>query len=626
VGVKTKKEVDLWLKRIQAGKGAYEAWERQYRVAECYQYWKGNQRDEPWDGSDRKAQHNKIHPEVSKNVSSLYFYRPFGRVIVRPERADTPKETLTRKAQLLQDTGVFLVRNEEAGFLENTSLAVKESEWACGLVEVGYSPDFIDNPAAKRPPLREKETTELLPAVVRDEFGLTPESGSDLPSLQKELQRLRGLLRGEVFYVKHIPSNQILFSPSDRPVLEDNDWVGYWEVHNLEDVKDSTLYENTDDLKPSTKYEASEENGSVDRVMLYKLWDLRTKTRIVLAEGHDDFLLRKAYSRCGLKFLRRDVDPYHFLPVPPVYLKLPSQDGYNDSAEYLRKMRISTVPRYTYDDDAVTPEEAAKFQSRDMNVMIPRKGGTHQPIEPVNQPSMSEGAIRTLALSEKEFSQAGSTAGDPLSPPTQTATRAVIANAEKTAEQGSQRGAVARWLSSIIQEMILLAVDNMNMDRWIAANVDLDSPMALDAIVEVAETYQQINAEKLRDAMIGIKWNVEVEAETLSPVSEAEMGLKMMQVVKYITEPGMAMLLSKAPALLKRMLSLGGIRGGSDVDAIKEALGAVVQMNMEMLQRGAASPPGHTPMPGEAAGPVPAVSAAASTETQLPVPPGVAGA
>jgi len=618
---KQKTEVALWLKRVKAGEAVRETWEKEYMVAESYQYWKGRQRDEPYDGPDRKAQHNKVHPDVGKQIASLYFNYPFGRIVASPERADTPRETISAKARLLQDTGIFLVRNKQSGFSDNTTLALKEAQWAIGAVEVGYSPDFIENPLADRPALKEKEDTELLAVPVRDEFGLTPDEGSDLPSLKKELKRLQKSLRGETFYVKHLTSKQLIESPSDCPITENNDWLGYWEEHAIEDVKKSTAYKHTSDLKPQGEHAA---NDGVDKVKLYKIWDLRAMVRMVFAEGHDFFLLREPFERYPIKYLRLDVDPYHFRPVPFVFLKIPSQDSYNDSAEYLRKMRISTVPRYTYDEDAITPEEAAKFQSRDMNIMIPRKGGTQSPIVPVEQSNTSEGAIRTLALSEKEFAEAGSSAGDPLSPPTQTATRAVIANAEQSAQDGMLRNITAKWLASIIEELIILAVEKMNLAQWIAANVDLDSPMALGAIVEVAQTYQQISSEKLRDATMGIKWHVEVEAESLSPVSQAEQGMKLMQAVKFISDAPIAAIMSKAPGLLKRMMSYGGIKTGEDLDAIKEALGVIVQMNMNAASAGSPMP-GASPMAGSAPNPPP-VSGKPTTETSLPVPPGAAGA
>lgn len=628
-------EIEVWMKRIKAAEEDLKTWEEEYRVAEGYNYWRGKQRVNEFDGADRKAMHNKIHPDVAQSISSLYYNHPNGKIVALPERSDTPGETVSRKARLLQDTGAYLVRAKDVGFKENTLLALKESEWAIGCVETGYEADFIDNPMSERPPLKERKETEIAEEVtldeperleelerefpVRDEMGLTVDEDSDFESLKRELRRLQKNLQGERFYVKHISSKQILVSPSNKAILENNDWVGYWEDYAIEDIKRSTAYVNTEDIKAEGEYAADENTGRVARARIYRIWDLRTKEKIVLCKGHDKYLMKRPFKRCLLRFLRRDPDPYHFRPIPPVYLKLAAQDSYNDRAEYYRKVTITSVPRFTYDQDAVDPGEAAKFQSRDMNVMIPRAGGTHSVIEPVPQPSMAGAALQGMTISEKEFAQAGSPAGDPLNPATQTATRAMLANTKKQAQEGFEREKVGEWLAGIIEDLLFLATEHMNLEKWIAVNVDLDSPMAGVAAQEVIQTYEEITAEKLRDAQQGIRWHVEVEAETLSPVAEAERGVKLMQVVNFISNPAAAALLSQAPLLLKRLLSLGGMRVGEDVDAILQALTAVVRMN---TMTGNALP-GISPVAGQEAGPV---TAAPGVEPVSEIPPGLAGA
>ena len=612
----SKEETTLWLKRARAGEMVREAWEKECRVPECYQYWRGKQRLEEYDQQGkRRAIHNKVHPDTAAAISSLYFSSPHGRVIAAPERADTSQETMTEKAQLLQDTGNYFVRDPETGFQENTFNAAKEARWAIGCVEVGYAPDFISNPMAERPPLRETEKTKV-GEPAKDEDGLTIDEGSDLPALQAELKRLQQNLKGEVFYVKHIRAEQLLISPSDKAILEHNDWVGYWEDYDVEDVKKAPAYKNTEDLKAVTDApNKRNEEGDTDKVRLYKIWDLRTRTKLVLAKGHDKTLMKKKFNRTALKFLRYDVDPYHFFPIPPIFLKLNPQDGYNDSAEYLRMMRITTVPRYTYDEDAVKDTEAAKFTSSDFNVMIPRKQGTHQVVEAVNQPSTSAGAVQTLGLADKEFAEAGNSGGDPRLPQTRTATQAMIADAKENVNESFERDLLSKWLASIIEEMILLAVEHMNLPRWIAINVDLDSPEAEAAALDVATTYQQIDAERLRAVTLGVRWHVEVETETLSPVAETERGAKLMNMLQFISNPNIAALLSMAPLLLKQIIGQSGIKNGGDIAAIQQALKVIVQMNQAQAAGGTA-PPGISPMaketsplPGPKGGPQPAATA-----------------
>ena len=169
-----------------------------------------------------------------------------------------------------------------------------------------------------------------------DALGLGVDGGSDLASMQAEITRLQDELKQEKFFVKHIPSKQLLISNSDMPILENNDWVGYWEDVPLEDVKRAPAYANNKSLKSNTGDPSSdkqdpdkdynEATGGIDKIRLYKIWDLRSREKLVFAEGADKELMRRPFKRVALKFLRFDIDPYHFYPRPVILSKLGPQD------------------------------------------------------------------------------------------------------------------------------------------------------------------------------------------------------------------------------------------------------------------------------------------------------------
>jgi len=350
--------VKTWKKRLDAAKSTHDDWVKQWRVKECLNYYNGEQLKQPTDADGtRRIQINKIHPEVRNNIPSLYYYRPFARLSPAPEQLDDPGTEIEKDVQLLQDTANHLIRDPEVRFREATFLGLKEAHWAFGCVEIGYSPHFIDAPNVPKPPLQEKKDTKI-PGKPKEDLG----------DIEGELATLKNQLKGERFFVKHIPYHQVLISISDKPTLLDNDWVGYWEDLPLEDVKKSEAYSNTNDLKsctdekdPKRDEKFVEETGSPDPVRLYKIWDLRTRTRYVLAAGHDKFLLEKPFNRCPLKFLRFDIDPYHFYPRPLILSKLDVQDEYNRSRQFIADVRDGIRPRYTYDEDAVDAKQVKKL-------------------------------------------------------------------------------------------------------------------------------------------------------------------------------------------------------------------------------------------------------------------------
>src|SRR5512139_447732 len=253
------KVVKLWMTRVRAAEKAREDWEATYEVVRCRQYWQGIQRDDVTDSSgDRKAQVNRILPTIRSRIPGLYFYFPFARVVASPAKSDTPSETVDDKAQLIQDTANSLLRDPRCGLKEQTLLAVKEAHWAFGAIEVGYSADFIDNPALKHaaPPLKEEEQTE----------GVVP---------------YEKVISEEWFWTRRIPPRQILVSAPESAVASENDWIGYWEIQRVEDIKKAPAYSNTRELKGSTGEEKKDDDvdTSSQDVKIYKIWDQRAKCR-----------------------------------------------------------------------------------------------------------------------------------------------------------------------------------------------------------------------------------------------------------------------------------------------------------------------------------------------------------
>lgn len=237
---KAEETVRTWEKRWTAGETVKEEWEGGYRVEDCYQYWRGNQLAFPFDEfKNRKIQINKIHPEVRQSIPSMYYYRPFARLTAEPEETSDPGSELEKDTQLLQDTANHLVRHPDTWFRESTYLALTEAHWAMGCVEVGYAADFGDAPNAKRPKLKETDKTKTPPIKegeepVKDKDGLDVDvEDSDPEAIKAELKRLKGDLKDEQFYVKFIPTKQIIVSSSDKAILKENDWIGYWEEVRL---------------------------------------------------------------------------------------------------------------------------------------------------------------------------------------------------------------------------------------------------------------------------------------------------------------------------------------------------------------------------------------------------------
>lgn len=596
------KTVKLWMKRIQSAKKAQEEWEKQYEVVKCRQYWAGIQTEmaEDTEGPpQRKAQVNRILPTVRSRIPGMFFYDPFARVVASPSKSDTPGETVDEKAQLLQDSANALVRDSRCGLKEQALISLKESHWAFGCIEVGYSADFVDNPALKdqAPPLKEDEHTEGVKAYQK-------------------------IVKDEWIWTRRIPARQVLVSCPESTTIDELDWIGYWEDYHVEDVKKAPAYKNTSELKGSAGEQKDDDvDTSANDVRLYKLWDQRTKTRYVFAEGHKKCLLEEKFKRRKLFFLRFEIEPDKFRPIPPIHNWLDRQDQQNVAYEALRVDLQTRVRRYTVDLGGVDGSEIEKFEANTPNTWIKRNPNS-QPnvIAPVEQPQMSGEIVQMIEIARRDFDEVtgvGAEARQQAS--SDTATQAAIMNQRQTIQDSFDRYVVARWLGEIIREMVLLAIDKLTLPQWIMLNSDPNSQFFPQDAMKIAQNFQQITAQQLQEADDALRWDISVDVESLSPVSEQEKQAQWMQALNLISNPMVAPLLAMSPELLKRTLDLNGIKNGRDQDAIGKALMMKAQMEMAMAQ--AQQPPGVAPMPGAPQGPGGPGPAAPRPPQMIPPPP-----
>lgn len=649
---KDKKQEDyvrLLFKRIAQAKKPKEKWEKNYEVDRSHDYVRGFQRtqeDEKDAQGDRKYQLNRILAAMKTKIPRMFYYAPYVRVRAARGREDTPQSNLATRASLLQDTLNSIIRQPGTRFKPETMLALKEAQWAFGLVEIGYEAEWGENPYAKKPTLVENdEARDDLEA-----FGkVQPEPEEDEDSeITQAFSALTEVPQTETFYVKHIPARQFYVSSNDRSSTEAMDWVGYWEWMYVEDVKRSPSFKNTKDLKATAKAAGDigvdkeftpigntdkTEEVPPDMVRVWKIWDQRDKIRYVIAEGHDKILKETPYSYLPLYPLRLEVMPGEWYPIPPVFSQLMEQDEFNDAREWLRLVRKGTRPRYTYDKAAFPDTELEKLETDEFGTFIGVDNANMNAIQPVQQPTFSEATVRTLALSEQGFAEASAASA--------TARLTRGAGGKPTAkevgaleESGDIRDSyeqqeLAEWMGNVCYGLMECAVDKMTLPQWVLINSDPRSPVFQMEAQIIAQTYQEVTSDMMVEAHGGMQWDVVVDVESLSPVSESQHAARIMQALQMIAASPVGMLLSLAPPLLKTMLNLMGVRSAADQEQIFAALQAKIQMEQQMAMAGAGGPPGvapsagaPSPRPGGAGGgPEPPAGEKASPPPGNPGPP-----
>jgi hypothetical protein len=616
--------VKRWMRRIKDAQKLKTKWADAYRVNQCRDYVLGFQRaldDERDAQGQRRYQLNRIGAAFKARIPSLFYYEPFIRVEAADAREDSLNETVDERAQLLQDTINTIVKMPHTQLRPECLNAMKEAFWAFGVIEVGYSAEWDENPlAGKKPPLvkdQAEKDEKRAPEEIKTAVEATMGPGPIPPTAEADpVAQLAEVPVGETFYARYIPAKQFLVSSNDRSNTEALDWIGYWEWQYVEDIKKAPAFkEKAEDLKPVGKlgtqddkellpFERDEKDKPDDMVPVWKLYDLRTKTRYVMAEGHDLILNQRPFNYVDLFPLRFDVIPGEWYPKPPITDQLDEQDEYNDSREYLRLFRKAMVPRYLFDKTALTPAELQKLENDEVGTFVGVENGNMTAIAPIPQPSMSGEALRTISLANNAFSEVSAVSEQQRQQSTaDSATEARIVQQKGDVRNSYEQEQVAEWLGAIARGLMRCAIEKATLPIIVKMNAD---PYAPDAALEgqaIAAQWQQITAEQLKEADATLKWDVAVDVQSLSPLTQQQEAERWMQFLNLISNPGVGGLLALSPELLKHTMNLAGIRNNKEQQAITQALAMKMQL-LTQPQPGVAPMPGGPPGPGAPVGPL----------------------
>lgn len=617
-----KDRVKRHVERLTAANKVHDAWSERFRCDLLERYYEGTQ----WDGyvkPDKFPDYqpytaNYIFSNIQTNEPTLLFYRPQVKVEPRPPYGDDPQSTIALRAKLCEDTVQTFIDDPAIAFKKQTTLALRDANFRFGLVEVGYTADWIDNPHAGKPVLKEGAKED-------DPQGYLTDSAGE-PVLQGEK-----IAEAEQLFVKRLDPRCFRVSLSNRNILTENDWVGYFEWHYVEDVKRNAKYKNTRELKASGEVKdypnpTSDEERDQHRgmVKLWKVWNLRDKTRCVLAEGHDKYLLEGEkwtfLPFAVLKFYERSNS---FYPIPPVFNWISPQDTINEVRESRRIHRKRFHRRYIVRKDAMDATELEKIELGGDGTIAEHKGiPGEQPLMPVPDAPLGPDTDKDLIEAKDDFNQiSGVGAEGRGAAEADTATQANIIDVRTRIRESASRVEVADWLGEICRLMLLTIREKMQLPFWIQMNAGAITnaaqpadgqdpiPAAAAEMLRIAMTYQEITAADLGNGQLDVK----VDVNSLSPVSEEERGLQWTMFWDRVTaNPQFALILSLSEPILRRTLKYHGITSEGDIREIANSLQMMLTMQMAAQAASAGMEGGGAPAsgqpPGKPAG-LPAASA-----------------
>lgn len=565
----------------------YDKWSDRYNTKRLEDYYLGRQ----WQGVEedeavKRYVINLVFATVETNKPSLIFHNPQVRMSVRPNHADDLNTHAEDRVKLCQDTVQSFIDADDFGFLDETSLALHEAHFRFGVVEVGYSSDWIVNPNAGRPILQEKDEESA-----KQEEGKETEPKAVVDSDGNPVMHPDRLVQSENLFIKRVPASNFRCSISSKNRASHNDWVGYWEWQQVSDIKANPLYEKgARGLKSTGNLDrklqgAAEEGDDADTMdqrngmaRVWKIWDLRTNQRKVFADGHERFLMPdEPFKFHPFAILRFYPALDSFYPCPPVSQWISAQDEINETRDTQRAHRRRFYRRYTMPRNAMDPEELEKIENGGDGVIAI----TNQPnpLTPVPDAPMGGDVWQNLDASKTDFMTISGVSGDQRGvAESETATQANIIDQHSRLREGAARTKVQNWLAEIARLMLLTIREDMALPFWIKKNVDVHAiPENGGAeVMRVATLWEEIHADDLGTSDV----EVAIDLSTMSPIAQEQERNSWNQILGLMTNPNLMMVLGQSPALMKKTLRLYGITSQTEIDEIQKVIGQFLQMQM----------------------------------------------
>lgn len=577
--------VKLWDSRLARATKTYDEWEKTFECQHLDDYYEGKQWRGVADGDAKKKYTiNLVFATVESQLPSILFTRPKVKAEARPGPEQTAGSEAAARATLVEQSIQTVMDDPKVRFSYETDLALRDGYSRYGLIEVGYSADWIDNPNADRPVLKE------------DNSPLLGDDGEPVTAPKKILKPGTK----ESCYVRRLDPACCRASPG-RNALLTNDWVAYYEWVPVEDVRRNRDYTHAKDVHATGKLQpltdedvesADETDQRVGMVKLWKIWDLRQKVRHIHAEGHDHLLQEnKPFTYLPLAVLKFYERRNAFLPLPPIYNWLGPQDEINETREMQKIHRRRALRRYMYEGGIEDSELEKLGMAEDlMAIRVPKV--VPPPIVPIADAPLDVQNWTELAASRDDLNQISGVSGEARNTPdAPTATQANIVNVRASIRESRARQQVADWLAEIARLILLTMRERVKLPFMVKKTVDPFN-LASQHTQDTARLWTQIESEDIDTLDVDIS----IDVASLSPVAEDAQRNQWNIVLALLTNPALASLLMtpnpEAPddpsPLLRKTLVLNGITSDQEIREIWRVGQAILQQAAQAAASAAA--------------------------------------
>lgn len=540
----------IWSERIEKADRYYKEWETKFKCNQSEEYYEGFQWRETGNYSPYVI--NLVFSTIEVQRPTLVFQKPAFSITAKPGKLAWDEATAAKQAAIQSDVLNNYAMAEENEFADEIEQAIIDSYFRFGLVEVGFSTDWIDNPNADKPILR----SDSQPMKAQD--GTVLREPAKLPEIEWN-------------YVKRIDPKNFRIGGIDNYKMKRCNWVGYFEFVREEDLKANSSLKNTENIgnlqSRSADFVPSEDKNQPvqgDVLKVWRIWDLRAKKRLLLSDSHGIIFQEKDFKRLPLFPLKFYERRRGFYPVPPVFNWLSPQNEINEGREGMRTHRRRFQRKFFYDSGKISnAPQIDKMENGPDGTFIGVDGDPSTVCAPLQNADLGASASQSMVVSKDDFNIISGTSSEQRGEADRTtATQATIISNRTQIRDKRATLVVAAWLKAIGREVLLQMKENNVLPYWIQKS---EGPG-----VEQDPVWQKIILAELAD----IDFELNIDITSISPLASDEKKKGFLEFLAVLTNYPMV---SMSPELVQETADILGYRN-------QKVLGQFMQMaQLQML-------------------------------------------
>lgn len=515
---------DVWSERLKTADQYYHTWEKLFKCDILDKYYEGIQWKSQLELSYNPYVINKVYETIQIKISE--FIPTFPKFIVSSRVGNEEDlQAAAASANLKEDVLNTIIEDPEENFSEELEMAFKDSFFRFGIIEVGYSADWIENPNVRKP-LLGKDTEAN--ATERERRRIVEEP-PEIPVNERS-------------YVKHIAAKTFRVGGRDHKYLSRCGWYGYYEFIDKDDLLSMPKLLNRNKIEnagPSTSDPNREtvshdsQRYKQDSLKIWHVWDMKARLRLILLDDPCVTVFQKKFDRVSCFALRPDprLRTGGFYPVPPAYHWLSPQDEYNETREMLRSHRRRFIRKFQLIEGTCDDEEIEKFETGPDGAIIKVK--RENAITPIENADLGPALQESIATSADDLNRISGTSDEARGVADRsTATQANIVNQRTALRETKERDRVVKWFAAIGREILLIVKERFT-GKVLTKLTSPEGEPFLGNVRANAAAYKWVESEDLKD---GYDFRIDVDLTTMSSTTQTVEKQHMVEFLTILTQ------------------------------------------------------------------------------------------